>query len=169
MRFSNKKALELATNTIVLLIVGILILTLSISLTYGVFCTSIEYSEQVDRQSQAQLERLLSTGGRVQVADNTKKVENQGNFLCVGNTQRTAEFVLGIQNNNAVETKTFTIEVEPGTYAQLFNEVTIPARESHSTTILFVYDEPVTEQKTYTIRVRDETNLYGVQRVYVNP
>lgn len=181
MKYFDKKGLELAANTIVLLIVGVVILTLAISLSYGVFCSAEEYSQQVDAQSQQQLERLLAGGGKVRVADNSKRAVRAGSAICGSQSGYTAEFTLGIQNQESYPAD-YYIEIQAAASNDLIVEwqhfpepgepVTIPQRDTHTTNILFSLPAQPASQQIYTVRVLgpgDSGTLYGVQQLYINP
>ena len=178
MKSLDKKGLELAANTIVMLIVSIVIFGFAMSISYGVFCGAQEYSAEVDAQSQQQVKRLLSSGGKVQVADNTKKAQSRGSVLCGGQRTVGAEFTLGIRDQGNTEESMYTIEVEGanqyGADVQYFpgpgEQVPILRRQVYTTSILINLPLEPQETQVYTVRVYDASeSLYGVQQLYITP
>ena len=177
---SSSKALELAASTIVLLIVGVVMLALSISLTYTVFCGAEEYAASVDSQTENRVEQLLAAGGRVQVADNTKTARQRGTIICGREPQATATFALGIQNALDAQ-RTFDIEVDrtspdtsdvpqTATEVQVRSPIDANPREVRAVTILVTLPPGAEEQHIYTVRVSEVGgDVYGVQRIYVSP
>lgn len=192
MRLFDRRAIELATNIIVMLIVGILIFVLSLGITFGVFCATQEISEDVSLQNERRVEQLLSGGGRVSVADNTKVAQMRGNILCGMSRERTADFVLGIGNDNPNTPQDFLFNVtrvQPPheghvQYVQSIqpqNEIfSIAAREFSTHSLLFVLpgDAVVDQQRIYRVTVFVQTDdldgnpmqtPYGVQQLYITP
>lgn len=178
MRSSNRRGLELAANTIVTLIVAVVIMSLAISLTYSVFCGAEDYARDVDSQSEQRIEQLLSGGGRVQVADNTKTAEAKGSVMCGREPVATATYALGIKNDGPADDFRVNVTGPDGTNTdeiQFFGKdrtINIGNREVHSMNILItVPDVDFGNQRIYTVHVtkgNDNTN-YGVQQLYLNP
>ena len=182
MRSSNRRGLELAANTIVLLLVGITMLGLSIGLTYTIFCGAEEYAATVDGQTASRVEQLLAAGGRVQVADNTQVARQRGSIICGRDAYATASFALGIQNSRdaASEFNITVTRTDPDTSelawtdqeVQVLTPVTARAGEVLTTRILIATPPSTHNQYTYTVTVEDITDLedkkvYGIQRIYV--
>lgn len=104
--------MELAASTLVILIVSVVILSSATVLTYQVFCSAEEISQDVDRQSQQRIEQLLSGGGRVEIADNNKVARMEGSAICGRDQARTATITLGIKNVDRSESfKNYGIQV----------------------------------------------------------
>jgi len=99
----NKKGVELAINTIVILIISIVILGLGIGLLAKVFGTAEQTLPGIDDRIQAQLERALSTGAVVEIPLSTKTI-GAGDL---------AIFNLGILHDPAVSnTPTFQVIIQ---------------------------------------------------------
>ena len=163
-------------STIVTLIVAVIILTLSIGLTYSVFCGAEEYAESVDSQSEQEIENLLAGGGKVQVADNSKRAERQGSAICGQDPVASAMFALGVKNIGD-STKVYDIQVErtypPGTASEVsfFNNLEVGPREIGTTNILIQEPAGMDEEHVYKVTVTDASSgeTYGIQQIYLEP
>lgn len=176
MKFSNKKALELAANTIVMLIVAVIIFTLAMGLTYNVFCEAQDYAADLDGQSDQEIERLLAQGGQVEVANNIKSPQPPSGLLCTRQATAAATFTLGIKNTQDYPVN-FSIEVQNESgdkyaLAEYFENGTIPARESY-TGLIIVPVEDITQSYVFQAQVRlTNESTYDViryQLLYVEP
>lgn len=175
---SSTKGLELAANTIVLLLVGITMLALATGLTYTIFCGAEEYAANVDGQTENRVESLLAAGGRVQVADNTKTARQRGTIICGREPARTATFALGIQHSGTPDhdyrvsvERTSPMDVaQEAEEVQVLTPVNVRDGETRVVNILVTLPPGANEQHIYTVYVnRTSADVYGVQRIYVRP
>ncbi|MAE13503.1 hypothetical protein CMO92_02980 [Candidatus Woesearchaeota archaeon] len=97
----NKKGIQLSVNFLVVIILGLVILGLGMSLFYKLIGSATTTVQEVDRQTQERLERMMVGGNLVVVSDTTKAVE----------TGEYADFFVGITNELA-DTTEFDLHIE---------------------------------------------------------
>lgn len=167
--------MELAANTVVILIVSMVILALATTLTYRVVCSAEDFSSRLDAQSSGQTDRLLSGSGDVVVGDNEKTAKIEGSMICGSGRTRVAEFTLGIRNSGSGE-GTFSVDVQPSgaplapadTAIFFDDSITLQPGETHAMVILITDASGLEGQYTYDVKVtRGVAETYGVQRLYV--
>lgn len=84
----NKKAFQISINMIVVMIIGLAMLGVGISIFYKTYNQTVDIKEDVDAQTQRQLNDLLDTGEAIVVPFNSREVE-RGNYV---------DFDIGISN-----------------------------------------------------------------------
>lgn len=97
----NKKGIELAINTLVIMILGLVILIAGTSIFFKAYNKTVEMSEEVDSQTQKRLADLLNDGSSVVVPITSKEAERG----------KRVDFNLGV-NNELLRDATFKVEVE---------------------------------------------------------
>ncbi len=177
MRSLNKRGIELAASTVVILLVAIVILGMAFTLTYKALCAAVHYSNTVDSQTQNQIDRLLAGGGRVVVADNSKTAKMTGSPLCGGSSQKTAMFAIGIKNTGA-SMNSFKINViaanpkqEGNGQIQYFTDTLDikPGQTKYESVLITPPTNIDAKQFIYTVTVDEGTStVYGVQHLYVS-
>ncbi len=101
-------ALELSANVVVIMIVGIVIVGLGLSLFFGWIGSVEDFKDQIDSQTQQQIEALLSQGQKVAVPFALQHAA----------PGKTASFGLGVRNNwEADGTQDFILKVSTDSYA----------------------------------------------------
>ena len=91
----NKKAIELSINFIVIMIIAIAVFLMGIKLTYDLMIKAEEMKEDVDQQTQKEIEEVLTSGEIVAIPINHKstKIANSVGFgLGVFNIEDTQNF-----------------------------------------------------------------------------
>ncbi len=96
----NRRGIELAINTLVTLILGILLFTLSIYLIYYVRDKGAELTEAIDAKTQEEIQRLLTSENAIVALPFASKTVEKGQF---------ADFGLGVRNIG--QTATFAYEL----------------------------------------------------------
>ncbi|MCA9478198.1 MAG: hypothetical protein KC535_03575 [Nanoarchaeota archaeon] len=97
---NNKKAFELSINMIVVIILGLTLMGVGISIFYQAYNKTVDIKENVDAQTQRQLNDLLDTGEAIVIPINNKEGE-RGDYV---------DFDIGISNELG-STKTFFLYV----------------------------------------------------------
>ncbi len=192
MKLHGRRGIEIASGTIVMLIVSIVVLGLALTLTYNVFCQAEVMAEQISTQNRDQINRLLTTGGRVVIPNNNQEARVQGSFICGSSRSQPVEFVVGIQNRQqTTQALTVTLEYEGTTAnpppslfpdshliaifdtaandAQVISQlITLEAGETFMGT--FIVNLPLDTppgQYTYTLVVTYSGGRYGAQTAHV--
>ncbi len=103
MKFLGKRGMEIAAGTIIMLIVSIVVLGLALTLTYNVFCAAEDTARDISSQNRDQINRLLTSGGRVVVPDNNREARVEGSFICGSSRSQAVDFAIGIQNRGQTQ------------------------------------------------------------------
>lgn len=98
----QRKGMQLAVNTLVVLILGIVILGMGMALVYTIYDKSVAMAEEVPAQTEKRLfSVLLSSKQRIAVLNNVRDVERGDAVL----------FPVAIQNEIEQESEQFLIEM----------------------------------------------------------
>jgi len=116
----NKKAMELSMNFIVILILSIVIFAGGLALSYKFFGKAQEYRTSIDSDTEAQIERILSSGETVAIPRNRKDIRigesyvfGLGVFNGLGHSQ---DFYISMAFDEAFDTATNSHIEADGTY-----------------------------------------------------
>lgn len=150
---THRKGMELAVNTLVMIILGIIIMGGGISLVYKIFDKAITIPGEVDRQTEETLfNMLLGSKQRIAVLDNVKTVARKDD----------AVFAVAIQNQVDGTEATFTVE------KPLLTLVPTGAEGCQDTTIDNApSDCPVADalSEPFTVKRYESSPFYVVARV----
>jgi len=94
----NKRGIEFAISTVVMIIIGIIIFILSVSMVFKWFGSATQLQGEIDKQTQDQLMQSLRSGNQLVIIPFSIQDVKRGAF---------ATFAIGVRNIG--ETKQFTI------------------------------------------------------------
>ncbi len=98
----DRRGFELAAGLIVILIASIVIFALAGTVTYKVLCSSESKLDSYSEQQRQALEKRLSSGSSVVVADAAKSAD-QPSSICTSKTSLGADYQIGVRNDGTVE------------------------------------------------------------------
>ncbi|MBR9693332.1 hypothetical protein GOV07_05410 [Candidatus Woesearchaeota archaeon] len=175
----NKRGMELAVNTLVVLILGIVLLGSALTLVYKVYDKAIVLPDEMNQQTEQQLfDMLLSSKQKVAVLENVKNAQRK----------TMAVYAVAFQNHLDGADHTFTVEValnappdevdcgSPVNYALCpepnFLDVDYTLKRYDSKAVYVGLDVPK-EAKSgeyiYSVNIMDDGgNLYGRTKIHVN-
>jgi len=113
----NKKGIEIAINFIVMLILAVTVFGFGLFFVRNLFSEAGEIKAQLDRDSERNIELLLSRGERVAFPISSKEI----------NAGDAAVFGLGVLNVLSEDQNTFYVDIECTTAIDRKNEVIIGA------------------------------------------
>ena len=176
MKFRDKRGMEVAASTIVMLIVGIVVLGFSLMITQNLFCSAQEYEATISSQNQQEINRLLAGGGNVVVPNNAKTARTQGSFICGSSRTQAVDFALGIQNRGQGPAEYVISISRESPEGDLFdNEILFglddirlgPGEQVVETFIINLPLNAPPGQYQYLVHVQEGGELHGAQIVYV--
>ncbi len=94
----DKRGFELAAGLIVILVASIIVFALAGTVTYKVLCTSEDKLDSYSQNQVQALEKRLSTGAAVVVADASKSAE-QPSSICISSSSLGANYLIGVRND----------------------------------------------------------------------
>ncbi len=140
----NKKGFQLTINMLVVIILSIAILSAGVSIFYKGFNQAASLKEQVDTQTQQQLDDLMTNSDALLAIPFTTKEADRGDYV---------DFNMGIHNELGVETKFYVCVSFSGTSADYG-------------TIENYYDKPIDEWLLMADSVK-ELDIGNNERGYV--
>ena len=175
----DKRGMELAVNTLVVLILGIVLLSGALTLVYKVYDAAIVMPEEMNKQTEDQLfSMLLSSKQKVAVLENVKDSQRK----------KTAVYAVAFQNHLEGIEHTFHVEVEQnaapdgvtncGTHpdyapcpeAHFLDEgYTLKRYDSKAVYVgLYVPKEATPGEYIYNVNIMNESvELYGRTKIHV--
>ncbi len=98
---SDRRGMELAVNTLVVLILGMILVGGGIALVYSIYNAGVKLPEEVGKRTQGQLfDMLLNSDQRIAVLDQTQDIVRGG----------TATFAVAIQNELEGQESRFRVD-----------------------------------------------------------
>ncbi len=172
--------MELAVNTLVVIILGIIIVGGGLTLVYKIFDASKDLPNEVSQQTEQQLFNvLLSSNRRIAVLDNQQTIERKDS----------AVFAIAFRNELNATTTTFTVDLGDGgaptvkpsgmisdcsttncPFASTV-EMTYSLQRYESKAFLVLVEVPrgaESGQYAFTVEVKKGDELYDRVKLYVN-
>ena len=172
MVFNNKKGIELGINFIVILIIAIVVFSFGIYFTAQIFSGAKELKENIDKDTELQIQDALRSGQKVSVAPTTIELKaGEGKSVGLGIVNLLgcdATFKIFVSDSNTPELD--------GNMAYLYTDTQSIKNSDEKVVPIFIQVPGATQPGTYATDIKvnaaqcgeSSQNIYGgLQKVFV--